>query len=254
MPLSAETFAVNLYVALASPLVGSAVAAGAARFASGDSWSFQRSSCPTCGRRLGVAELVPIISWLALRGKCRGCAGAIAVAYPLTELAAVAVAIWAWLATPPHVFAVSCVLGWLLLALSVIDLRTRRLPDPLNLVLALAGLGVAAWLDSARMLEHLAGMVIGYGAFVAIEIAYRALRGRDGLGRGDAKLIGAIGAWIGLRGLPGCIFVAAIAGIFAAVIGSWLRRQPLAGETALSFGPFLALGGWLTWLHGPLVF
>ena len=89
MPLSADTFTVNLYMALASPLIGSGIAAGAARFANGAAWDFTPSTCTACGRRLGLLELVPLVSWVAQRGKCRGCSAPISPAYPLIELAAI---------------------------------------------------------------------------------------------------------------------------------------------------------------------
>jgi hypothetical protein len=88
MPLSADTFTINLYVALASPVIGSGIAAGAARFANGASWDFTPSTCPACGRRLGLLELIPLVSWAAQRGKCRGCSAPISRSYPMIELAA----------------------------------------------------------------------------------------------------------------------------------------------------------------------
>lgn len=254
MPLSADTFTVNLYMALASPLIGSGIAAGAARFATGAAWDFTPSTCPACGRRLGVMELIPVVSWVAQGGKCRACAAPISRAYPLIELAAVGVALWAWLATPGMVFAATCVMGWLLLALAAIDIRTRRLPDMLNLALALSGLAVTAMIDTNLIVEHLAAAAIGYAALVAVELAYRQLRGRDGLGRGDSKLLGAIGAWVGLQGLAACLFVAAASAIVFILVASRVRKTEIRGDMAIAFGPFLALGGWLTWVYGPVLF
>jgi leader peptidase (prepilin peptidase) / N-methyltransferase len=101
---------------------------------------------------------------------------------------------------------------------------------------------------------HLAAALAGYAALLAVEVGYRRLRGRDGLGRGDAKLLGAIGAWVGLQGLAACLFVAASAGIVFILAGSRLRGTEVRGDVAIAFGPFLALGGWLTWLYGPLMF
>lgn len=254
MPLSADTFTINIYMALASPVIGSGIAAGAARFAKGASWDFTPSTCPACGRRLGLLELIPLVSWAAQGGKCRGCSASISPSYPLIELSAVAVALWAWFATPGSVFAVTCVMGWLLLALSAIDIRTQRLPDVLNLALALSGIAVTATIDSKLIVEHLAAAAIGYGALVAVELAYRRLRGRDGLGRGDSKLLGAIGAWVGLQGLAACLFVAAASAIVFILVASRLRRIEIRGDIAIAFGPFLALGGWVTWVYGPLIF
>lgn len=257
MPFSAETLPItlhlgNLYVALASPLIGSAIAAGTARRVGGQAWGLAPSRCPACGRRLGALEMVPIASWVALGGKCRGCSAPISRHYPLVELAAVAVAAWGWLATPPGVFVATCVFGWLLVALAAVDLRTRRLPDGLNLALALSGLGVAAWLDGGRFLDHVAGCALGYASLVAIGFMYLRIRGRDGIGRGDAKMLAGIGAWIGIQGLAVCIFVAAGAGIAFLVASAGVQRRRISSESAIAFGPFLAVGAWLTWIWGPL--
>ncbi len=254
MPLSADTFTVNLYVALASPLIGSGIAAGAARFANGAAWDFTPSTCPACGRRLGLVELIPVLSWVVQGGKCRGCSAPISRAYPVIELAAVGVAVWAWLATPGTVFVATCVMGWLLLALSAIDIRTRRLPDVLNMLLALSGIAATAMIAANLVVEHLAAAAIGYGALVAVELAYRRLRGRDGLGRGDSKLLGAIGAWVGLQGLAACLFVGAASAIVFILVASRIRGTEIRGDLAIAFGPFLALGGWLTWVYGPVLF
>lgn len=252
MPPSAELFTVNLYVALAAPLIGSAVAAAAMRLADGGTWGRAPSCCRACGRRLGLLDLVPVVSWLALRGRCRGCSVAISRAYPVIELGAVGVAGWAWLAVPAEVFAATCVLGWLLLALSAVDIRVRRLPDVLNLLLAAAGLATIAMVDAARVPEHLLGAALGYGAFVAVELAYRTIRKRDGLGRGDAKLLGGIGAWVGPLGLPWCIFIAAAGAIAFLLVSEKIRGRKISAETDIAFGPFLAFGGWIVWLYGPL--
>ena len=254
MPLSADTFTTNLYLALASPLIGSGIAAGAARFANGVAWDFKPSACPACGRRLGLLELIPVVSWVAQGAKCRACSAPISRTYPLIELAAIGVAVWAWLATPASVFAATSVMGWLLLALAAIDIRTRRLPDVLNLLLALSGIAVTAMIDTRLVLEHLAAAAIGYGALVAVELTYRRLRGRDGLGRGDSKLLGAIGAWVGLQGLAACVFVGATAAIIFIIVASRVRRTEIQADMAIAFGPFLAIGGWLVWLYGPVLF
>jgi len=258
MPVSAEMLALNLYVGLASPLIGSGIAAATARMVDqkpwGERWGLAPSSCPSCGRRLGALEMIPVLSWVVQRGRCRGCSGPISVHYPLVELAAAGVAVWAAMTVPSHVYIATCVLGWLLVALSVVDIRTQRLPDGLNLVLAATGLGVAALLDGMRLLDHMLGALAGFGSLVAIEIAYRRLRGRDGIGRGDAKLLGGIGAWTGLQGLASCIFVASVSGIVLVLTIAAMKRRPVASDTVISFGPFLAFGGWLTWLYGPLVF
>ncbi len=253
MPPGDGLFLLNVYVALASPLVGSAAAA-ASRLANGGAWDFSRSACPACGRRLGLLELVPVVSWLAQRGRCRGCAAPVSPAYPITELAAVGIAVWAWLATPAYMFVATCVFGWLLLALSAIDFRTFRLPDVLNAALLLCGLLTAQLFYPERMLEQLAGAALGFGGLLLVELAYQAIRKRDGLGRGDSKLLGAIGVWVGPVGVAPCVFVAATAAIVFVLMIGWLRKRPLAADTAIPFGPFLAAGGWVVWINGSVPF
>lgn len=254
MPLSADTFTINLFFALASPLIGSGIAAGAARFGTERRWDLTPSRCPACHKRLGIGELVPVVSWALQGGRCRGCGARISASYPLIELSAIGVAVWAWLATPPAVFAMTCVMGWLLLALAAIDIRTRRLPDLLNLALAVTGIGATALIMPEQVIWHILAAAIGYGALLAVELTYRRLRGRDGIGRGDAKLLGAIGAWVGLQGLAACLFIAASTAIVFILIATRLRGAELRGDMAIAFGPFLALGGWVTWVFGPLVF
>lgn len=254
MPVSAEIQAINLYVGLASPLIGSAIAAGTARLVAGQAWGLSASRCPSCDRRLSAFELVPVVSWVALRGKCRGCRTPISLHYPVVELGAVGVAGWAAISSPPELFVATCLLGWLLIAVAAVDIRLRRQPDGLNLALVATGLGTAAVLDGDRLFDHVLGCAAGYASLVAIEVAYRSLRGQAGIARGQAKLVAGIGAWVGFQSLAQCIFVAALVGIVLMLTVGLVRRRRIATDTAISFGPFLAAGGWLTWLYGPLVF
>jgi leader peptidase (prepilin peptidase)/N-methyltransferase len=250
MPPGDGLFLLNIYVALASPLVGSAAAAVPARLARGGTWAGAPSTCEACGRRLGLLELVPVLSWLLQRGKCRGCGAAISPAYPIIELAAVGIAVWAWFVTPAYMFVPTCVFGWLLLVLAAIDFRTFRLPDVLNAALLLCGLMTAQLFYPERMLEQLAGAALGFGGLLAVEFAYRALRKRDGLGRGDSKLLGAMGVWIGPVGIAPCVFIAATAAILFVLINVHVRKRQLTGDMAIPFGPFLAAGGWVVWVTG----
>jgi leader peptidase (prepilin peptidase)/N-methyltransferase len=100
------------------------------------------------------------------------------------------------------------------------------------------------------MLEQTAGAALGFGGLLAVELTYRFLRKRDGLGRGDSKLLGAIGAWIGPAGIAPCVFVGASAAILFVLISTRIRKRPLTGDMAIPFGPFLAVGGWLGWVTG----
>jgi leader peptidase (prepilin peptidase)/N-methyltransferase len=99
--------------------------------------------------------------------------------------------------------------------------------------------------------DHLIGAAAGFAVFAGIAAIYRRLRGREGLGLGDAKLLAALGAWVGWQGLPTIVLYAALAGLLWAIAGA-LRGAPLHARHRIPFGPFLSLAGWLVWLYGPL--
>ena len=238
-----------LWPVLAAPFVGSFLGVLIARLPRGEgAWrgvATGRSACPACGHRLGVRDLVPIASFLALRGRCRFCAAPIPRFHLWVELAALAVAAWAAGAGERGaLLRAGCALGWTLLTLGWIDAGCLRLPDALTLPLILAGLAEAAVLEPETLTGRAAGAAVGYAGFRALAWAYRRLRGREGLGQGDAKLLAAGGAWVGGLLLPDVLLGAALVGL------AWaLRRgRPDAAER-VPFGPFLAGGIWLVWLY-----
>lgn len=134
----------------------------------------------------------------------------------------------------------------LLLSAAIVDFRTLRIPDALNVVIALCGLGATALLGRS-IFDALLGMAFGYALIFAANAAYRALRGRDGIGMGDAKLLGASGAWLGWTGLPFVALLGSAAGIIFVAIQS-IRGRPLQAQDAMAFGPFLCVGIFVTWL------
>jgi leader peptidase (prepilin peptidase)/N-methyltransferase len=165
-------------------------------------------------------------------------------------LAALAVAISGASTYSGWLLLASLMLGWTLLALAAIDLRSQLLPDALTLPLIPAGL-LVAWLRDAPLIDHVLGAAAGYLVFVAIAWLYRHLRGREGLGRGDAKLLAAAGAWLGWQALPDLVAAAAGAAVLVALVGALCGRGPSA-LTRIAFGPYLALAFWLVWLLGPI--
>lgn len=145
----------------------------------------------------------------------------------------------------------SIILAAALIALTIIDLKSFRLPDFLTLPLMLTGIGLAwalGW-DSASW--RLASAAIGLGAAYLTAQTYEALRGRSGLGLGDAKLFAAAGAWTGAEGLASVLLYACATALLAVLI-AWIRQHNLSMAAAIPFGPFLAAGTWLVWLYGPL--
>lgn len=159
---------------------------------------------------------------------------------------------WAALVMPSaFLLAATVVLGWTLIVLMVVDVTAFRLPDIATLPLAAAGFALAFFLPGRPVLEHLLGALIGYGALALIGWLYGRLRGRDGLGLGDAKLLAAAGAWLGWAALPSVVLLACLGGL-AYVAVAVLRRGPGAADERLPFGAPLALAFWIVWLHGPL--
>lgn len=238
----------ELFLVLAGLLVGSAIDAAADRFAREEAWATGRSRCRSCERRLAWFELVPVISWAILLGRCRTCKAAIGWSAPLTELAGALVAGAAVLWAPQDSLLFTVLFGWLLLTLAAIDLRTYLLPDPLNAAVLMLGAVMVITTRPDDWQLHAAGAVIGFGMLWLIETGYRRLRGRDGLGRGDAKLMGAIGVWVGAAGIAPALLVASLSGIAAALVLSARNSKALSGQTAIAFGPWIALGGYAIWL------
>ena len=237
-----------LWPILVAPAVGSFVGVLIVRVPGGRPVVLARSCCETCGRVLGAAELVPVASYIAQRGRCRFCLAPIGQFHLQVELAAVAVAGWVVAAQPDPAQAwAGCILGWTLLALAWIDLRHQRLPDVLTLPLIVAGLVVTAVQEPWRIMDHAIGAVVGYGVFRLVAWAYRVLRRRDGLGQGDAKLLAAAGAWVGWDGLDQVVLIGAAATLALALV---LSRSRLHAGLAVPFGPGLAFGLLVMRLHG----
>lgn len=267
---------------LAAPVIGSFAGVLIRRLPVGQPVALARSRCEACGHALSAAELVPVLSFLAQRGRCRACGAAIPRFHLLVELAALLVAASAILAPallatlPDWVGAgasalsglapgdawqaggwqageaalwADCALGWTLMTLTWIDARHFLLPDVLTLPLLLGGLAACAILEPWALQDHLLGAVLGYGGLRAIALAYRALRGRDGLGAGDAKLLAACGAWLGWAALPDVLLLAGLVGLAIAATLR-LRGHAVGRATALPLGPPLAAACWALRLCG----
>ena len=247
-PVAADT--ATWSALLAAPFVGSFLGVLVRRLPDGLPIAWSRSRCEWCGAALSVGDLVPLYSWLAARGRCRYCGHSLDWFYPGIELAAIAVALSAAIVDHGAGIWLDCLLGWWLLALAWIDIRRWLLPDPLTLPLVIAGLLATAVLDPAELAEHALGGALGYLSLRAVGLLYQVLRGREGLGRGDAKLLAASGAWLGAGALPQVVLGAAVSAL-AAAAGLRLAGIRLGALSPLPFGPFLALATWLVWLFGP---
>lgn len=170
-------------------------------------------------------------------------------AFPL--FAAPIVPLWAMLAADGWTgILLSCLLGWWLLSLAILDIRHFILPDALTLPLVPAGL-IATWMMSPALLsDAILGAGAGFISFWLVRESYYRLRDREGLGFGDVKLMAGLGAWLGWQSLASVVLIAAIAGL-AVTLPLALRRDQVAG-LRLPFGAYLSLGAWLVWLYGPV--
>lgn len=200
-----------------------------------------RSACDGCGAALGPAELVPLLSYLMQGGRCRRCRAAIDPRHPVIELAAGAVGASALFVSPGVAGLSLAVTGWLLLALAALDAEALWLPDRLTLPFAILGIVDAALFDPDGLRARLLGVVGGFLLLEAIRRLYVLLRRREGMGGGDPKLFGAIGAWLGWAGLPLVLALAGIVGL------GWIAARRIGGRTVpveLPLGSLMALAAW----------
>jgi leader peptidase (prepilin peptidase)/N-methyltransferase len=201
-----------------------------------------RSHCPSCRAQITALQNLPLVSWLALRGRCASCAGVIPVRYPLVEAATGAIAgFLAW----HYGFGPAALLAFVfcatLLALALIDFDTQLLPDGLTLPLLWAGLLVNIWGVFAPLQEAVVGAVAGYLSLWVVYWGFKLVTGREGMGYGDFKLLAAIGAWLGWQALPLVILLSSLAG---AVIGIALIAAARMGRSVpMPFGPYLVIAG-----------
>lgn len=153
---------------------------------------------------------------------------------------------------PVHVAGASIVLAGALVAASVVDHRSHRLPNALPLLIAAGGLAFAILFQPEVLLDRTLALFAGVAGLGAVIALYRHVRGRDGMGWGDAKLLGACGAWVGLAGLLTVVLWACLTGLALALALHFAGKR-MSRTTRIPFGPHLAFGTWLVWLFGPLV-
>ena len=243
----------DVLLVVGAPFVGSFLGVVAERWPKGTPFVLDRSRCPHCQHVLGPRDLVPLLSWLAARARCRYCGARLSIWYPAVEIAALALAAWAVMVLPAGLSLVSVLFGWTLLTLALLDLKSLWLPRVVTWPLAAVGLLVTGFWNDGFPTDQAIGAVAGYLLMVLVAYLYRRYRGREGLGEGDAHLFGALGAWVGWPGLPSILLFAGLSGLLC-VLMQMLTDRRVDWTTRMPFGPHLCIGGWLVWLYGPLYY
>lgn len=205
-----------------------------------------RSACDACGATLGAGDLVPVISFIAAGGRCRRCGARVDRRHVLIEAAGALIGAAAlWTAPGPPGFA-GALFGWQLLALAALDVEQFWLPDRLTAMLAGTGLA-AILLQPERLHDALIGGAAGFSVLFAIGRLYRRIRGREGLGGGDPKLLGAIGVWLGWQALPLVLAAASATGLIVAMLMA-VRGQAVTASMRMPFGALMAVVAFPLWL------
>ncbi|WP_372917536.1 A24 family peptidase [Sandarakinorhabdus sp.] len=219
-------------------LLGSFIALVTARWPQGET-ILGRSRCDHCGAKLGTLELLPVLSFLFQRGRCRQCGQPIAARHLQIELAGAVIGgllLWRY---PPLAGAAAAIAGWWLLALIVLDVEHYWLPDRLTLPLIPAGLALGQLIGFAPFGERVMAVAVGFFALWAMRFAYRLRTGREGMGGGDPKLFAAIGALLGAVPLPFLLTASAGLGL-ALAMKDMLQGRDVNATTRLPLGALLA--------------
>ncbi len=206
-----------------------------------------RSHCDGCGAALSAAELVPILSYIMARGRCRRCRARIDPVHLLIEAAAGLVGLVSVIAHPLPLAGATMVFGLMLLILAALDAEHQWLPDALTLPVIPLGLLAASFDWGPPLLDRALGAAAGGGVLWGLGWLYARLRGREGVGGGDPKLLAAIGAWVGVLNLPLVLLGAGLLGLAAAAL-KLLRGKAVDAATRLPLGTLMAVAAWPIWL------
>lgn len=212
--------------------------------------STPRSRCPSCGHPIAWYENIPVLSYLALRGRCSACKTRISPRYPLVEVTTgLLFAAVAWRFGEQPVAWLWCGFVAVLLALTGIDWDTTLLPDNLTLPLLWAGLVASALGWTVPLTQSLWGAVVGYLSLWSVYWLFKLTTGKEGMGYGDFKLLAALGAWLGVQMILPIVLGASVIG---AIVGIGMKlASSLREGRYVPFGPFLAGGGIVVMLAGP---
>lgn len=227
-------------------IAGSFLATAAIRWPAGRTTG-GRSACDRCGRKLNPVDLVPILGFLIRRGRCATCGEPIDRRHFMIEIAAALIGALAFALTPGIGGITGAIFGWFLLLLGVLDVEHFWLPDRATGLMALTGVAAGAAGAPPFPNDRLIGAAAGFLSLWLIGLVYRLIRKREGLGGGDPKLFGAIGAWLGWAALPFVMLMAALIGL-GAMAAARVAGHEIKADTRLPFGALLAVAAWAVWI------
>ena len=211
-----------------------------------------RSRCPSCGHGITALENIPLVSYFVLGGKCSACKARISPRYPLVEaLTGLLSGYAAWRFGFSAAAFGALLFSWAMIALAFIDLDTSYLPDNITLPLLWAGLVLNLFGMFTDLKSAVIGAAGGYLVLWSVFWTYKLATGRDGMGYGDFKLLGAIGAWLGWKLLPLVILVSSIAGAAIGIALIVFARHER--DKPIPFGPYLAIAGLIALFHGAAI-
>jgi leader peptidase (prepilin peptidase)/N-methyltransferase len=210
------------------------------------------SACPNCGHKLPFWENIPVVSYLFLRGKCSSCGTAISIQYPVVELITGIASLFAAFAFGVSMQTLAALFfTWVLIALTLIDLKKQLLPDNITLPLLWSGILLSFFNIFTDLTYSVIGAMAGYLVLWSVYQLFKLLTKKEGMGFGDFKLLAALGAWVGISYLPQIILVSSVIGSVAGI--SMLLMGKTQQQQAIPFGPYLAFAGWIALLWGETI-
>ena len=208
-----------------------------------------RSRCPSCNHEISALQNIPVISYIALAGKCGNCKTPISLRYPIVEFATMLLSlIVAWQFGPTPQALLGIVVTWFLVSMTMIDIDHQLLPDSLTLPLMWIGLLAALLPVFADLRESVIGAAAGYMILWSVYQLFKMVTGKEGMGYGDFKLLAALGALLGWQALPVIILLSSLVGAFVGIgIIAVTGRDK---NIPIPFGPYLAAAGWIAMIWG----
>jgi len=247
------SFWIDLIVFVVGLCIGSFLNVVIVRLPNRESIVFPASKCPNCGYKLRWWENIPLISFILLRGKCSKCSAPISIRYPIVELLTAILSVCLWFR---YHFNIYMFLGYLyfisaLIAIFFIDLEHHIIPDVISLPGILIGILMFSIVQGLSPKDSLIGALVGAGLFELIRLGYFFITKREGMGFGDVKLMGMIGAFLGWLYIPIVIFFSALIGTCYALLLMFLNRAKR--DTRIPYGPFLAIAALIALFFGPQI-